>query len=88
MACDTCLFWQKDEHPDASAWIGDEDAKLAEDEGDTWGICNRERRPGSKMFTQDASQYFSSLHTRSSFSCAQFEEGEYVKQPQDPELDW
>lgn len=39
---------------------------------DQWGTCQREHEPGSPMFTNDASDYFSALRTKAAFHCNAF----------------
>lgn len=38
-----------------------------------WGTCARESYPGSPMFTNDASDYFSALRTRSTHYCSAYQ---------------
>ena len=43
--------------------------------GREWGTCKRQEAPGSPMFTNDASEYFSALRTKPSHSCAAWQSG-------------
>lgn len=73
-SCRSCRFWTplvEDRYRfDFPSWDGQE-----YDERD-WGTCGRESEPGSPMFTNDASQYFSALRTLASHGCNAWQEPE------------
>jgi hypothetical protein len=84
--CETCKFWSRQDDVDDRSgsfmvpdWIPGspmpetwEAAKI--EWGTEWGTCERQSAPGSPMFTNDASEFFSALRTKPTHYCSAWEQ--------------
>lgn len=79
-ACGQCKFWDPlsfrspDEPYHAGSEADPDNRNLDAEPGIAWGSCGRENHPGSRMGTNDASDYRSWFYTRQDFGCVQWEQ--------------
>lgn len=72
MNCGDCKYWFE---LDFRVWAQDRYGREHSVEV-SWGHCRREDHADSPMYTEDGSAYWSALHTKRSFSCSAWEEGD------------